>query len=113
MELIAYKNDPKLKKLMVAEVRRHEKLDMILKGTYGKENGTWKGCAVGCSIHSLNVRLGKTLSTSDHTVYETELGISQTLARVEDILFEGMSDKDSKKFPARFVSAVPVGIEDY
>lgn len=39
----------------LAEVRKHRENDQIVQGTYGKENGKWRGCAVGCSIHSINL----------------------------------------------------------
>ena len=77
----------KRKDMMVAEIKRHQDLDMIVQRTYGEENGTWKGCAVGCSIHSINIKLKKKYSTSDHSVYETELGIPKELAYLEDALF--------------------------
>ena len=110
MSLVSYKGDPKLKKMFVAEIERHRKLDMIVQGTYGKENGTWKGCAVGCSVHSLNLKLNKKYDTSDHTVYEKELGMPEWLARLEDTLFEGLPETESKKWPGQFAKAVPVGV---
>lgn len=65
----AYKNDPRLKKDFLAEVERHRKADMIIKGTYSEGSGkNWRGCAVGCSIHSLNVLKGENYTTSDHGV---------------------------------------------
>ncbi len=108
--MISYKNDPKLKKLFVAEIEKHRKADQIIQGTYGQENGKWKGCAVGCSIHSLNTKLGKAYKTNDHTVYEKELGIPEWLARLEDTLFESLSVQDAKKWPGQFAKAVPVGV---
>ena len=43
----SYLNDPKLKELMVEEMESHHKNDQIIKGTYGKMNGMFKGCAIG------------------------------------------------------------------
>ena len=108
--LTSYKNDPKLKKLFVAEIENHRKQDQIIQGTYGKENGVWKGCAVGCSIHSLNIKLGKSYKTDDHSVYEKELGIPEWLARLEDTIFEGLPEKDAVNWPTQFAKAVPVGV---
>src|SRR4051812_321342 len=101
--LTSFNNDKKLKVMILEEVVNHRKQDQIIKGTYGTENGKWKGCAVGCSIHSLNIRLGKEYSTSDHTVYETELGIPEWLARLEDTLFENLPEKESKTWPEQFL----------
>ena len=107
----AYNNDPKLKKLILAEVVKHRKADQIVQGTYGQENGKWEGCAVGCSIHSLNIKLGKNYGTGNHSVYEKELGIPKELAYIEDALFEEMSVKDSKTWPERFLKAINPGAD--
>ena len=97
------------KDLLVAEIIRHREADQLMQGTYGQEkHGDWKGCAVGCAIHSLNLTLGKTYSTNDHSVYETELGIPELLAILEDRIFEGLSVEDSKTWPEKFMQAVPV-----
>ncbi len=113
MELIAYNGDKKLKASLLKEITKHEKADAILQGTYGKENGHWKGCAVACSLRSLAIVNGEELVTeyNQHERYETGLGISQIIARLEDRLFEGMTAKDAKTFPRKFAEAVPVGAD--
>jgi hypothetical protein len=94
----------------VAEVLSHQKHDQIIKGTYGVENGKWRGCAVGCSIHSYNLLKDKNINTSNHTAYQTELGIPESLARLEDYLFETMPKDKAMKWPVEFMKAIPVGI---
>ena len=108
-----FNNDPKLKSALLREVRKHEKADQIIQGTYGKENGKWRGCAVACSLRSLAIVRGEELQTeyNTHEHYEKYLGVSQTIARLEDTLFEGMTKKEAKKFPAKFISAIPVGAD--
>jgi hypothetical protein len=69
--------------------------DNLVRGI-GWENG--KGCAVGC-----------TLEDYKHSRYETELGIPEWLAGVEDTLFEGMSVEKSKTWPEMFLSSIKVG----
>ena len=108
-KLRAFHGNAQLKKDIVFEILNHQKQDQIIKGTYGHQNGIWKGCAVGCSIHSLNVKYGKSLDTSSHKSYETELGIPESLARLEDYLFESMPDDKSKKWPLEFMKAISVG----
>ena len=112
-KLRAFNKNPKLKKDMVAEILNHQKLDKIVKGTYGTEytNGDFRGCAVGCSIHSYKVRYGKNLDTNDHKVYETELGIPESLARLEDYLFEAMPNDKAMKWPAEFMKAITPGAD--
>src|ERR1044072_3147081 len=108
----SYLDNPKLKEDFVAEVKKHQEADQIIQGTYGKGSGkSWKGCAVGCSIRSLNNLKGKKYSTGDHKVYETELGIPEWLARLEDTIFEGLPVEDAKQWPLRFSQAVPVGVD--
>ena len=100
----------KKKDALLAEIIRHQEADQIIQGIYGNDkNGkAWKGCAVGCSIHSLNQLEGKKFQLGDHHVYETELGIPEPLAYLEDRLFEGMPKEQALSWPARFISAVPV-----
>jgi hypothetical protein len=96
---------------LLGEIERHRKADQIIKGTYGEENGTWKGCAVGCSIHSINILKGKEYETNDHHIYETQLGIPEWLAKVEDTIFEGLPTEDAMLWPEQFTRAVPVGVD--
>src|ERR1700678_1712505 len=91
----AFHNDPKIKKKYLARVSAHRKADELIKGKYWEAG---KGCAVGCTIHS-----------SDHGAYETELGIPRWLARVEDRIFEGLSDQEAKKWPEAFLQAINPG----
>ncbi|MGH7745028.1 MAG: hypothetical protein ACREQ5_09545, partial [Candidatus Dormibacteria bacterium] len=95
--MLAYHNDPAVKAKYLNRVRAHEAADEIIHGKYWERG---KGCAVGCTVHS-----------SSHVAFETEMGIPQMLARLEDRLFEGMANGDSKKYPARFLSVIPVGAD--
>ena len=97
MPMLAFHNDATLKARKLDQVRAHEAADEIVKGQYW-EHG--KGCAVGCTVHS-----------GDHRAYETEMGIPVMLARLEDRIFEGMSNEAAKRFPARFITAAPVGAD--
>ncbi len=95
------------KTALLTEIEKHRQADQILQGTYGKEeSGIWRGCAVGCSIHSLSIMEGKDLKTSDHHLYETELGIPEALAHLEDRIFEGLPKEKALLWPGRFIQAV-------
>ena len=93
----AFHNSEEIKKRYLSRVAAHRKADELVRGI-GWENG--KGCAVGC-----------TLEDYDHSKYESELGIPEWLARVEDCLFEGMSESKSHTWPEKFLSAIPVGAD--
>src|SRR5882757_372452 len=95
--MLAFHGDSKIKAKYLKRVRAHAKADEIVHGKYWEDG---KGCAVGCTIHD-----------SSHAAYETELGIPQQLARLEDTLFEGQSNGAAKTFPARFLSAIKPGAD--
>ena len=108
----SYLADPKLKREFVKEIKWHQDQDKIIQGTYGKgSNGDFRGCAVGCSVHSLNRLKNKQYATDNHAIYETELGIPEWLARLEDTIFEGLPTEKAKAWPLRFSKAIPVGAD--
>lgn len=109
-KMLAFHGDAKIKTMMIKELKWHQAQDAIVQGTYGQgEGNNFKGCAVACSINSLNRKLGKDYSTSDHKKYEVEIGIPETLAYLEDSIFEKLSVEKSKEFPLEFIKAIPVG----
>ena len=93
--LRAFHNDPKVKEKYLARVRAHREADEIIHGTYWSRG---KGCAIGCTIHS-----------SEHSQYETELGIPKWLAYLEDVIFEGLGNSQAQLFPEKFLKAIPIG----
>jgi hypothetical protein len=96
--MLAYHNNAKLKKSVVATMAKHRKADNLLQGyAYWKDG---KGCAVGCLIEG-----------SDHGEYETRFGIPRILARLEDRIFEGLPVKEARKWPERFLSAIKPGAD--
>ena len=93
----AFLGDPSIKAMYLERVRQHAAADEIIHGKYWEDG---KGCAVGCTIHG-----------SDHSKYESVLGIPIALARLEDTLFEGQRNGDAKAFPERFLLAAKVGAD--
>jgi hypothetical protein len=108
--MLSYHNDENLKNLVVAEMIKHQEQDQFIKGAYEKLNGKFKGCAVGCTIDSVNVILGKSYKTSEHKVFEEALGVPEWLARLQDSLFEGLLVGENSQFAVDFLGAIPVGI---
>jgi len=95
--MLAFHGDAAIKEKYLNRVRLHEAADEIIHGKYWERG---KGCAVGCTVHS-----------DSHVAFETELGIPQMLARLEDRLFEGMANGTSKQFPARFLAVIEPGAD--
>jgi len=95
--LLAFHGDPEIKTRYLHRVELHAAADEIIHGTYWERG---KGCAVGCTVHS-----------SLHANYETDLGIPRMLAKLEDRLFEGMTNGSAKTFPARFLNAITPGAD--
>ena len=95
--MLAFQNTTVTKPQIIKQLEVHAKADDFIKGTYW-ENG--KGCAVGCTIHS-----------SEHIEYETRFGIPQMLARLEDCIFEGLSNGKAKAWPLRFMNAIKPGAD--
>lgn len=106
--MFTYKSDEKIKKMLVEEIRRHRENDTIMQGEY--ESGG-KFCAVGCAIHSMNVKLGKEYATNDYSSLEKEEIYPEWLARLEDTIFEGLPKEDAMLWPEQFAEAVPVGVD--
>ncbi len=95
--MLAYHNDPELKKSVVAQMAAHRKADELVKGVYWEDG---KGCAVGCLIKGGN-----------HALYETKFGIPRQLAYLEDRIFENLDNGASQKWPERFLKAIKPGAD--
>ena len=114
---IAYLNSPALKAAVLAEITTHEAQGAVIKGitgAYGRMNETFTGCAIGCTLHSLNVLQGKTGAAltdaiNQHARYPVELGWPLWLAHLEDVVFEHLPDALATTWPRRLAEAIPVG----
>ena len=111
--MITYNGDPVFKKQFVAEVVKSRKLDMVLQGTYGQQNGRWRGCAVACSLRSLDILKGRKpkVEYNDHPRFEREGLWPEWLARLEDAIFENLPQEQALLWPEKLAKAVPVGVD--
>ena len=111
--MLTYNNDPQFKKEFVPIVVRHRKDDAVVQGTYGTQNGHWRGCAVACSLRSYDLLKGRKLKVeySNHSRFE-KVGLwPEWLARLEDTLFENLPRDEAMRWPERVAKAVPVGVD--
>ena len=112
--MLAYHGKPELKKRLLAEIAKHRRADAIVQGSYGHQNGQWKGCAIACSLRSLDkVKRKRSVESyeGEHHRYPTELGVPVELAHLEDRLFEGLPPELARKWPERFASAIRPGAD--
>jgi hypothetical protein len=97
--LLSYHNDPKIKQKYIHRLSEHRRLEHLTQGVgWETENGTTKGCAVGCVLENY-----------DHSLYPIELGLPEWLARLEDHLFEKLPKGEAEQFAVDFLAAIPVG----
>jgi hypothetical protein len=94
--LLAFHNDPAIKKKYLDRVRKHREADQLVQGYGYWQDG--KGCAVGCTLHS-----GK------HSDYPRLLGIPEVLSYLQDRLFEGLPVEAARAWPEAFYNAIKEG----
>ena len=98
IKLIAYHGDLAIKEKHLARVEAHRIADDILQGYGYWKDG--KGCAIGCTLHG-----------NEHKDYESELGIPEPIAQLEDAIFEGLPVELAREWPSRFLSAIKPGAD--
>ncbi len=119
MTTLTYGSNPELKARLVAAAREHQEADRYIQGTYFRSEGgeDWQGCAVGCTTAPLiaaaeGVALdGLREPLSWHKAQEVHAGIPEWLGHVEDKIFECLPVGQAREWPARFLEAVPVGVD--
>jgi len=110
----AYHGIQELKMTMVAAAIRHREADRLAQGFgYGKldADGKWRGCAMGCTIQTINLKQGRQIRFGDHAAYESELGVPRMLAYLEDGIFEALPKAAALTWPERFLQAIPIGAD--
>lgn len=102
-KLVAYHNDPALKERVMEKIAQHRRADEIRQGHYYLKMGErLKVCAVGCLLHD---------PSGGHERYESEFGIPEELAYIEDRIFESMHITNAKAWPERFMGAIFPGTD--
>jgi len=103
-QLSAFHGDQKIKDFYIDRIRQHREADQLVRGTSVRgtswDSTTNTGCGIGC-----------TLNAYDHQAYETELGIPELIAHLEDSIFEGLPEADAMEWPGKFLKAIPIGAD--
>lgn len=113
-QILSYHSDAAFKRRFVRQIDAHKRADSIVQGLFGRMNGKFRGCAVGCSIHSLDRIDGRKTKRDeteygDHSLLSKRLGIPLELAYLEDRIFERLPMALAKEWPGKFSRAIPVG----
>src|SRR5688572_21896458 len=98
----AFHGDETLKADILKEVAWHREQDKLVRGTYGQlsDGDKFKGCAVGCTLHSYaRIKGIKKMALGDHAAYEELLGVPRVLAKLEDGAFERLDKELAMTWP--------------
>ena len=112
MKLQAYHNDPEFKRAFVAETVRHREQDRFIKGIYSNgDMSNFKGCSIGCSVHSLKLLGRNGMGFGDHAACANALGWAKWLCLLQDAIFENLPEKEHRFWTEELAVAVPVGVD--
>ena len=101
----SFENCQVTKKQLLYSLNKHREYERIVQGYYWYEG---RGCAIGCTLHDFS-KNETANALSQHIRYEYLFGIPESLAQVEDYIFERSSEYYATEWPIRFVEAINVG----
>jgi len=96
------------KKLHVELAEKHLAADMLIKGTYGETDGSFKGCSIGCLSHDIDPE-----REDYHAHLEEYLGPLEWWWRLQDTIFEGLPDGQNRYWHKQAADALALLPEDY
>jgi hypothetical protein len=76
------------------------------KGTYGKQNGKFRGCSIGCMLNDFGLSADEIDNTpSVHRKLEELTGIPEWLLRLQDEVFEGLPEPEHQAWHRQVAEA--------
>ena len=93
VRMMSFEGKSGVKAQILEQLKAHRAADEIIQGVYWELG---KGCAVGCTIHSRK-----------HKDFEKQFNLPEWLARLEDVIFEGLPNDKAKDFPVELWAAIP------
>ena len=96
--------------------RAHRDADMLRAGFYGRMNGRFHGCSVGCFAHEIDPTLfaeRRDEGTNLHRLVADAHGYPEWLAHLQDRIFEGLPDTDRIDWHVQFADAIAVRSRDW
>lgn len=97
----AFLGDSSVKSQYIKQIKKQIRSGEVLRGHYPAWNGN-SGTPVGCTIQC---------SVNTHKQFEQQLGIPESLAYLEDEIFQGLPDQRAATWPRDFLEAIPVGAD--
>ncbi len=92
-----------IKRKIVKEAKRHEKLDAWVTGDYEQKNGVVKHCSIGC----VRFALGLQSNIGEHGQLVDPTGVPEYILRMSDQIFEGLPESKRGTWTRRLWSAIP------
>jgi len=113
----SFHNNEQEKIKAVNLAKHHADADMLVKGTFGHANGSFKGCSVGCFAYDILTEQGKSkdyidgvLEKCPHSILAEHFNTPEWLERLRDLFFENL--KDNTGWHVRLTEAIPVGLSE-
>ncbi len=109
---LSYLGNERLKRDLLDQIEVHRKNYQIIQGSYGEQNGIWKGCSVACALRSVAIIKNLPLEEryGDHQSAEDLLGWPEWLMLLNDKIFENLPLDEALFWPGRLAAAIPVGV---
>jgi hypothetical protein len=87
--------------------KRHYAADTLIKGTYGRTNGSFKGCSIGCELSELT-GCGDIEDAyfNRHSDLADLTGVPEWLLHLQDRLFEGLPDGENRDWHVQIAQAL-------
>ena len=102
--MFAYSHPIVTREAFLAELQAHADADQIVQGQYWDNE---RGCAVGCSLHSISRLIPDArVAMNDHYKLAETIGAPPPLLYLEDKIFEGLPVNLARQWPMRFSSAI-------
>ena len=99
----AFNGSKKFKSELLAKALEHKAADDYRAGTFGELKAFgFKGCSVGCTIYDID----PTHDKNDYEFLATKLGVPLFVVHLQDVLFEGKSNKAAWTYD--FLSSINV-----
>jgi hypothetical protein len=94
--------------------RAHLAADMLRARTYGRVNGQFRGCSVGCLVHDIEPTWTEyTIAYQGHRRVADHYGYPEWLVRLQDTVFEGLPADERNEWHVGLADAIAARGRDW